>query len=114
MLQLFSYLQKDISERLTHAQPVWFILTLIYLWKESSLNAMRAVRALLLIFPIAVLGHVHVSGVPVAPGEAYRRLFDPVDPNFCNAQPSPISCLKNNPQGTPYCSSYISIPTATV
>lgn len=82
------------------------------------IDAMRIISALLFIFPLTVLGHVHVNGVTIAVAAegGYRRLFDPVDPNFCNAQAQqgPISCLKNDPQGTPYCSSFISIPTATV
>jgi hypothetical protein len=77
---------------------------------------MRIIHTLLVVFPLAVLGHVHISGVPVSPKDAYRRLFVPIDQNFCNAaaQQSPISCLKNDPLGTSYCSSFIAIPTATV
>lgn len=71
---------------------------------------------LLFVFSLTALGHVHVSGIPVVGLGFAQRLFDPIDPNFCNAQAQqgPVSCLQANLQGTPYCSSFLSIPTATV
>jgi hypothetical protein len=82
---------------------------------------MLATVLFLFAYSFRAQGHVHISGVPVltgapAPLLPYRRLFVPIDPNFCNAgdQQQPVLCLQGNSQGTPYCSSLLSIPTATM
>jgi hypothetical protein len=80
---------------------------------------MLAIGITLFAFSLVAHGHVHISGVPVATWDLTRRyghLFVPIDPNFCNAQEqqTPVSCLRGSPQGTPYCSSFLNIPTATV
>jgi hypothetical protein len=80
---------------------------------------MLAIILLQAAFSFVAYGHVHISGVPLFTGKAfgpYRRLFVPIDPNFCSAQEQqgPVSCLQGSPEGTPYCSSFLNIPTATV
>ena len=91
-------------------------MLIVFLPTFRCLATMPLAISFLLLFPLVVRSHVHVSGIPLLDGGFYQRLFEPVDPNFCNAQDQqiPISCLQDNPQGTPYCSSFLNIPIATV
>jgi hypothetical protein len=80
---------------------------------------MLAIGITLFACPLVAYGHVHILGVPVVTWDLTRRygqLFVPIDPNFCNAQEQQtlVLCLRGSPQGTPYCSSFLNILTATV
>lgn len=101
---------------LSDQSPFRLKVSLFDIHIDTYLCDMRGTLTFLFALPLAAQGHVHVSGVPVSGFGFAQRLFEPIDQNFCNAQAqqSPISCVQANLQGTPYCSSFLNIPTATV